>query len=425
MARAIDNPKITTRSARSKLPVRPEPFWTVISTGCAIGYRKGKKGGTWIARMREGTQQHYESLGAADDSRDPDGLTVFSFTQAQERAREFFTRKAREIAGHIEASDGPYTVAMAIDDYLAARERRGSSGVRADRYASAARITPELGKIEVSRLTAKRISTWHAHVADAPKFRRTKAGALERVTEPVDRSDSEAVRARCSTANRLLTILKAALNHAFQEGKVGSDEPWRRVKPFRAADSAVFRYLNPAESLGLANACEPPFRALVHGALMTGCRYGELVRLRVSDFDAEAGTVVIRQSKSGKPRHVTLNDEGWQVFADLVRSRAPAELIFVRPDGKPWGASHQQRPLIAASKSAAIDPPVTFHILRHTYASALAMKGVPMGVIAKQLGHSDTRMTERHYAHLSPSYIADMVRAALPAYGIMPIEVAS
>ena len=68
---------------------------------------------------------------------------------------------------------------------------------------------------------------------------------------------------------------------------------------------------------------------------------------------------------------------------------------------------------------AALDPPATFHILRHTYASSLAMKGVPMGVIAAQLGHSDTRMTERHYAHLAPSYIADTVRAALPGLGII------
>ena len=68
---------------------------------------------------------------------------------------------------------------------------------------------------------------------------------------------------------------------------------------------------------------------------------------------------------------------------------------------------------------AKLDPPATFPILRHTYASALTMKGVPMGVIAAQLGHSDTRMTERHYAHLAPSYVADTVRAALPGMGIV------
>jgi len=47
------------------------------------------------------------------------------------------------------------------------------------------------------------------------------------------------------------------------------------------------------------------------------------------------------------------------------------------------------------------------------------MRGVPMQVIAKQLGHADTRMTERHYAHLSPSYVADTIRASFPTLGIV------
>ena len=42
------------------------------------------------------------------------------------------------------------------------------------------------------------------------------------------------------------------------------------------------------------------------------------------------------------------------------------------------------------------------------------MNGVPMGVIAAQLGHADTRMTEKHYAHLAPSYIAQTIRANFP-----------
>ena len=46
------------------------------------------------------------------------------------------------------------------------------------------------------------------------------------------------------------------------------------------------------------------------------------------------------------------------------------------------------------------------------------MRGVPMGVIAAQLGHSDTRMTEKHYAHLAPSYIADTIRANFPNLGL-------
>ena len=46
------------------------------------------------------------------------------------------------------------------------------------------------------------------------------------------------------------------------------------------------------------------------------------------------------------------------------------------------------------------------------------MKGVGLGVIAAQLGHADTRMTEKHYAHLAPSYVADTIRAQFPTLGI-------
>ena len=56
MARTIRNPKIDSRSARAKLPQRPEPYWTVISEGCALGYRRGSKGGKWIARFRDSSE---------------------------------------------------------------------------------------------------------------------------------------------------------------------------------------------------------------------------------------------------------------------------------------------------------------------------------------------------------------------------------
>jgi hypothetical protein len=56
--------------------------------------------------------------------------------------------------------------------------------------------------------------------------------------------------------------------------------------------------------------------------------------------------------------------------------------------------------------------------LRHTHGSHLAMSGVPMGVIAAQLGHADTRMTEKHYAHLAPSYVAQTIRANFPRLGL-------
>ena len=60
----------------------------------------------------------------------------------------------------------------------------------------------------------------------------------------------------------------------------------------------------------LLNACDPDFRELVHALLLTGCRYQEVARLRVEDFNPDAGTLHIRQSKTGKERHVVLTEEG-------------------------------------------------------------------------------------------------------------------
>src|SRR5581483_4348231 len=60
----------------------------------------------------------------------------------------------------------------------------------------------------------------------------------------------------------------------------------------------------------LTNACPADFRALVTGALLTGCRYGELAAMTVDDFNADSGTLRVRASKSAKPRHVVLTQEG-------------------------------------------------------------------------------------------------------------------
>src|SRR5215467_6343051 len=117
MARTVRNAKIDIRSARVKLAERREPYWTVISAGCALGYRRGAKGGTWIFKFRDadGTRR-LEALGAADDAREADGLTVFDFRQAQAKARDWFQARAREAAGDFVPLGRPYSVAETIVD---------------------------------------------------------------------------------------------------------------------------------------------------------------------------------------------------------------------------------------------------------------------------------------------------------------------
>ena len=90
--------------------------------------------------------------------------------------------------------------------------------------------------------------------------------------------------------------------------------------------------------------------------------------------------------------------------------------IFTKPSGKPWLNQEQARPMRQAVQKSGIDPPISFHGLRHTYASHLVMGNVPLKVIAAILGHSDTQITEKHYTHLCPNYISETVRNKMPDF---------
>jgi integrase len=188
------------------------------------------------------------------------------------------------------------------------------------------------------------------------------------------------------------------------------------------------RYLTIAEQRKLVEACEPDFRALVQAALFSGARYGELTRLRVQDFNARNVSLYIEFSKSGKSRHVYLTEEAQAWFCQIVEGRDSCELLLTRGkvlrtkrkgvvEDKGWAPYDQVYCMNQACEAAKL-PPFTFHELRHTYASALVNHGVPLAYVAAQLGHSDTRMVERYYGHLSPNAQADSVRSLAPKLGI-------
>ncbi len=155
-------------------------------------------------------------------------------------------------------------------------------------------------------------------------------------------------------------------------------------------------------------------------ALATGCRFGELAALQVRDFNRDSGTLHVRTSKSGKARHVVLTEEGVELFSRLAAGRPGVELMLRKPDGDRWAKSNQSRPMAAACERAKIEPPANFHCLRHTWASLAVMASAPLIVVARNLGHADTRMVEKHYGHLSKSYVADAIRAAAPRFGAVP-----
>lgn len=419
MARTVQDKNLSSKETRLRLKARGKPYYRLIEQGLHLGYRRLKnhdgniQAGNWVVRHYKGDQQYeVETIGPADDKSDADGVKILSFSQAQVKARDLMVQRAHRAAG----KTGPITVKDAIDAYIEFLETKRKSA-RFSRYAADAFILPKLGATAVNDLAKEQIEKWLNGLAKAGARIRVKKGKEQRFKEVTDPEEHK--RRRKSTANRILTILKAALNKAWREGKTPSDAAWRRVEPFEGVDAARVRYLTLAEATRLINGCAPDFRRLVRGALETGARYGELMALKVSDFNPDSGTVTVRQSKSAKPRHVVLTQDGAAFFRSATTGKAGDKFMFLKANGEPWKKDHQKEPMADANKRGKITPPISFHGLRHTWASHAVMNGVPFMVVAKNMGHSDTRMVEKHYGHLAPSYVADAIRAGAPRYGVV------
>lgn len=411
MGRIVDNTDLRDREQRLKLAIRKKPYWMALKEGEHLGYYRGRRVRKWVARFRQtGGPYHYQeaTIAEADDHADADGIKILSFKQAQEAARKWFDGM-QETGGRLVH----FSVSNALDDYL---EGFTGKDLQNTQRRIEAIVRPQLGRYEVVELTPSLINNWHTALANAPARLRTAKGAVQNYRLTAD--TTEARRSRRSSANRILTILKAALNIAYRNEKVASDEAWRRVKPFVKTEAPRLRYLDENESRRLVKACNANFQPIVQAALLTGARYSELATLELRDFDRQSQTLWLRETKAGTPRVVYLDGEGFQLVCQAIGGKGRSDLIFPRPDGKRWGPAHQVRPMFAACKAAGLDP-AGFHDLRRTYGARLARKGVPMAVIAEALGHADERITRKHYAHLAPSYVADTIREAVAGLGIV------
>lgn len=442
MAQAKRDP-LENRSNRLKLLARKPPYWSKLKEGQFLGYFRplSKAAGTWRAKWRDAETgaRKTTTLGTADDYADANGDQVLTWAQANDKARAWFEVAAHEavlVAGGEVLPSGPYTVAQAIEDYFQDSERRGVRGLRAARSAARVHILPELGPLEVAKLTLNRLEKWQTAVAASPALARPRPGAVK----PNLRHKTalpEHQRARKDTSNRVLTVLKAALNFALARRRVtGTGEAWREIKAFKGVGQARTRFLTVEDQVRLVNACPEDFRRLVRGALYTGARYGELARAMVQDFNPTSGTLFLvgKGTGEGKPRQVVLTEEGQAFFQELTAGRQSGDVICQRDQverrkredaGSGWAHGDQSRFMAEACKTAGLEP-LTFHELRHSYASMLVNAGCPLAFVAEQLGHSDTRMVEKHYGHLAPTAKADAIRAAMPKQGLMdPPKVAT
>lgn len=419
MARAPRESRLESRDARLKLKPRKEPYWRQIVPGTFVGYYKGSsdRPGSWIARQRAGDGYRSQRIGTADDTADADGDVVLSYGQAVRRATDVRVEERAPLPRHY--GDG-VTLNKLFDDYL--DDRAVTPGGRLGRVMAKGTLTvsrlfwnrharTSIGTKLVSALKPDDLRRWHVGIVNTPPTVRGKVQAY-------DPTDPEQMRSRRATANRILVLAKAAMTWGRQHNKLPANMPdwWRQVQPFKLGDDPPPRMLDQDEVRRLLNAAAPDLRDLLTGALMTGGRYSELRALKVGDYDRTHANVRLYQFKTGKTLWQPVTPEGRAFFDALTAGRPASDLIFKRADGSPWAQSDVRRPMLHATIAARLQD-VSFKTTRATYGKALLLATRDLELVAKALGHSDSRITRQHYAQLLPNEVAAGI-AMMPAFGI-------
>jgi integrase len=168
--------------------------------------------------------------------------------------------------------------------------------------------------------------------------------------------------------------------------------------------------------LAAAEATESRFEPLFRFGLRTGLRLGELFAVEDHDLNLDGRRVLVQRSlvrghlgvpKSGRAREVPLTGDlvGRLRLADW--GRGTRRRLFTRPDGSPLTRGVIKGRFWRVTEAAGLRR-IRLHDMRHSYASQLAMAGVPITAIQRFLGHADVRTTQR-YAHLAPDALSEYV----------------
>jgi integrase len=402
------NTKLDTRGARARLKVRAKPYNLTIGPKRMLGYIRAALGaGRWLALVEIGrgptgsALRRQGDLGLADDLAPADGAGILSYGQALAAAAAWLPEdgprsgkiKVREaITSHVKAK-------RASDGDAAATDKGGRLRLHVLREDEDGKPLPGprgLGDREVASLTLTELRAWRDALVEG--------------------------RSR-KTVNRIIADFKAALNHAYADPKAGipSDSAWRKLKGFsrkQLGDEAGGRedHFSEAEALAAIEAAreiDPAFGDLCEATFHTGARApGELAALDVRHFNAQRATIAIPDGKTG-PRITTLTSEGVAFFKRVAHGKALRDILLPRADGERWLKSNQQQPMKKALRAARLSKSASMYTFRHTYISRAIERGMPLPLIAENVGTS-VRMIEVVYFHMFAEKRREMVERTAP-----------
>ena len=272
-------------------------------------------------------------------------------------------------------------LSLAIDKYLSYCETNNTGKwVERKRYILLNVFLPFVGDRKLSEINSRQIEEYKTH----------------RISEVKDVS-----------VNQDVQVLKGFFNKCIEWGYLAQN-PGKFVRKFKAKEAKLPRYLNEEEIKILLEACSSRLYPIVLTLLETGMRVSELVNLRWEDVDFKRRNIKIESkkdwhTKSYRPRMIPVREKLLEIMKSLAKK---GDYVFTNDDGgkftnnldRLWYKTIKKTPLKI----------VNLHTLRHTYASHLVMKGVPLVTVKELLGHADIKTT-LIYSHLSPEHLKDAV----------------
>jgi integrase len=358
-------------SVRRELAARREPYWGApLEAGRYVGYRcLGAGVGNWIARMRtEDGKQVYKSLAQATDKND--------YTAAKRAAEEWFKGKDAGV------SDAAPTIETACKEYVTDLESEGRKATAYDAKVRFKRSVYEhaIAKVRLDKIRTAKLKEWRNGIAGGK-----------------------------SAQDRTFRSLKAALNFAVLNRRVTPAVAieWKSVPMHKNADKRRELYLDLKQRRALIEAAKGGVRDLIEAAALTGARPGELVALKVRDFDARTSTIAFK-GKTGS-RSVPISSAAVKLFKALTKDKLPAASILTQDDGAPWKHSTVWAEAIrTVAEAAKLPKGVVLYTLRHSWITEALRAGMSTLDVARLTGTS-LPMIQSHYGHL----VADSARERL------------
>jgi integrase len=425
MARTVDDIRLQDRAARARLKPRHHPYWRSISDGRHLGYYRGKRAGSWVARCRSPDERDYVTrpLGTADDVANADGEAILDWKQALEAALGWFQKV--EKPGYLDAAN--LTVQTAVDEYTAMRDARDSARagrpVRSDgrsRLTRYVKVDEELAGICLFELTETDLKTWRQRIQGLKILSR----------------------------QRLANDLKAALNYCYENhrrslpsdfpitvkyGLKPEDRYWEHGET-RARDNQILEDKQVRDIIRVARELDDDgdFALVVILLAATGARFSQLRRMTVGDVQLDHSRLLVPTSFKGKGRSpdlikVAVGEDVLGALRPALAGRKASDLLlqkwryrqvnatkWVRNSRAPWKtASEMTREWRLVVAKAGLEGVIPY-ALRHTSIVRGIRANLPIRLVAA-IHDTSVTMIERHYSRWITEGLEEMAaRAIIP-----------